>query len=236
MKLTNRIYLALVFNSVLLLLIGAVTASAQTDKLPPSIKTTGEATVVVQPDRAQIDVGESTNSQTAVSQNAEKVTATLAALRQLLGADADIKTISYSVTPKYQYPRDGGEATLTGYTATNIVRVTLDDLTKIGSVIDTASQSGSNRINGLRFMLKDEAPVQAQALRQAAVSARSKAQSLASALDLKVVRILTLEESSSPVYAVRDVAFARAESASTPIEAGTIEIKATVTLTVEISQ
>jgi uncharacterized protein YggE len=239
MKLTNRIYLALVFNSVLLLLIGAVTASAQTDKLPPSIKTTGEATVVVQPDRAQIDVGvvtESTNSQTAVSQNAEKVTATLAALRQLLGADADIKTISYSVTPKYQYPRDGGEATLTGYTATNIVRVTLDDLAKVGSVIDTASQSGSNRINGLRFILKDEAPVQAQALRQAAVSARSKAQSLASALDLKVVRILTLEESSSPVYPVRDVAFARAESSSTPIEAGTIEIKASVTLTVEISQ
>jgi uncharacterized protein YggE len=52
-----------------------------------------------------------------------------------------------------------------------------------------------------------------------------------------VTRILSVSETSSPVYPVRDVAFARAETAaSTPIEPGTIEVKATVTLTVEIAQ
>ena len=93
-------------------------------------------------------------SQTAVTQNAQKLEATLAKLRQLLGANADIKTISYNVTPNYSYPKEGGEPTIAGYTATNIVRITLDDLTKVGTVIDTASEAGSNRIQNLRFMLR----------------------------------------------------------------------------------
>ncbi len=229
-------------NLLLLLVLGVSQATAQDtadNKLPPSIRTSGEAIVTATPDRAQIDVGvvtQADTSQAAVTQNAQKLEATLARLRQLLGTGADIKTISYTVTPNYRYPKEGGEPTIAGYTATNIVRVTLDDLTKVGSVIDTASQAGSNRIQNLRFMLKDEGPVQAQALREAAVQARAKANSLASALHLRITRVLSIAESGSPVYPVRDVAFARAQEASTPIEPGTIEVRASVTLTVEISQ
>ena len=228
-------------NAAIVLLLAAASASAQetASKLPPHIRTSGEATVTVKPDRAQIDVGvvtQADSSQSAVAQNAQKLEATLAKLRQLLGANADIKTISYSVSPNYRYPKEGGEPTIAGYTATNIVRVTLDDLTKVGSVIDTASQAGSNRIQNLRFMLKDESPVQAQALREAAQQARAKSNALAGALGLNVLRVLSVEESGSPVYPVRDVAFARAESASTPIEPGTIEVRASVTLTVEVTQ
>ena len=228
-------------NAALLLLLTATQAHAQetADKLPPSIRATGEATVTARPDRAQIDIGvvtQADTSQAAVTQNAQKLEATLAKLRQLLGANADIKTISYNVTPNYRYPKEGGEPTIAGYTATNVVRVTLDDLTKVGTVIDTASEAGSNRIQNLRFMLKDEGTVKAQALREAALQARAKSQALAAALDLKVVRILSVSESGSPSYPVREVAFARAQDASTPIEPGTIEVRAEVTLTVEISQ
>ena len=154
---------------------------------------------------------------------------------RLLGANADIKTISYSVSPNYRYPKEGGEPTITGYTATNIVRVTLDDLTRVGNVIDTATQAGANRVQNLQFTLKDEQNVQAQALREAAVKAKRKAETLASALNLKVVRVLSVVESSPTVIPVRDVAYARTEAASTPIEPGTIEVRATVTFTVEIS-
>lgn len=228
-------------NAVLFLMLGASGAFGQEAavKLPPSIRTTGEATVTARPDRAQIDTGvvtQADTSQSAVSQNAQKLEATLAKLRQLLGPAADIKTVSYSVTPNYRYPKEGGEPTIAGYTATNIVRVTLDDLTKVGSVIDTASQAGSNRIQNLRFMLKDEGAVKAQALREAAVQARAKSQALASALGLNVVRILSVVEGGSPVMPVRDMAYARAETASTPIEPGTIEVHAEVVLTVEVAQ
>ena len=221
---------------ILFLGVGQLSAQDTVVKMPPHIRTTGEATVTVRPDRAMIDVGVVTQagtSQAAVTQNAQKLEATLARLRQMLGAGADIKTISYSVTPNYQYPREGGQPTITGYTATNIVRVTLDDLTKVGNVIDTATQGGANQIQNLRFTLKDESPVKAQALREAAVKARASAQALASALDMTVVRVLSVVEAGSPVIPIRDVAFAKAEGASTPIEPGTIEVTASVTFTVE---
>lgn len=228
------------FAATFLTLFFAVSfAAAQETARQPFIRTVGEATVNVAPDRAEIDVGvvtEASTSQAAVSQNAQKVEATLARLRSLLGAQADIKTVSYNVSPVYRYPQNA-EPQITGYSATNIVRVTLDDLTKIGSVIDAATQAGANRIQQLQFSLKDEQPVQARALREAALKARQKADALASALGLTSVRILSVEESSAPVIPLRKDYAMRAEAASvTPIEAGTIEVRASVTLTVQISQ
>ena len=75
-------------------------------------------------------------------------------------------------------------------------------------------------------------------MREAATKARAEADALASALGLKVVRILTVEETSPVVVPVRDGMFAaRAEAARapTPIEAGTIDVTANVTLAVEVS-
>lgn len=219
----------------------AVSAAAQeqTERLPPHIRTSGEAIVSVMPDRARIDIGvvsQSESSQTAATQNAAKLEAVLASLRTLLGADADIKTISYTLNPNYRYPREGGEPTITGYTATNVVRITLDDLTQVGKVIDAATQTGANRIQQLQFTLKDERPTEAQALREAATRARQKADVLANSLGLKIVRVIAVVESGPPVVPVRDVAFARAEAAATPIEPGTIDVRASVTITVEVTQ
>ena len=223
----------------LILFAAQVAAQDSAVRMPPSIQTSGEAVVMVKPDRAQIDIGvvtQAENSQTAVAQNARQLEATLTRLRQQLGNNADIKTISYTVNPVYRYPQNGGEPTITGYTATNVVRVTLDDLTQVGKTIDAATQAGANRVQNLQFTLKDERPVQAQALREAAVRARAKADALASALNLQIVGILSVAESSPSYVPVRDVALARAEAASTPIEAGTIEVRAVVTLTVEVRQ
>jgi uncharacterized protein YggE len=226
--------------TLIMLAVGAMTSAAQSvsEKVPPSITTTGEAIVSAQPDRARIDVGvttQATESQAAVTQNAQKLEATLARLRSLLGANADIKTVSYTLQPNYRYPQGGGEPTITGYTATNIVRVTLDDLTKVGAVIDAATQAGANRIHQLQFTVKDDRPLVSQALREAAVKARQKADALASAVGVRITRILKLDESGPVSIPVRDMAFARAEATSTPIEPGTIEVRASVSLTVEIA-
>ena len=175
------------------------------------------------------------NSQNAASKNATQLGAVLAQLKQLLGTGADVKTISYSLSPNYRYPTGGGEPTITGYTATNVVRVTLDDLTQVGKVIDTATGSGANRIQSLQFTLKNRETVEAQALTEAARNARKKADTLAAALGVNILRILSVSESSPIVVPVRSVAYARAEATSTPIESGTIEVQATVSLSVEIS-
>jgi uncharacterized protein YggE len=206
-----------------------------------SIRVTGEARVTAKPDRVQIDVGVSTHaaaSQDAASQNARQVDAVLAAVRKVAGSTAVLKTIGYSLNPNYHYHPNGGEPTIEGYTAQNVVQVTLDDLGRIGTVIDAATQAGANHVQGIQFTLRDQDGVRAEALREAVTRARAEADVLAGALGLKVVRVLSVEESSPHVIPVRAFAGARAaaaEAAPTPVEAGTLDVTANVTLSVEVS-
>src|SRR5437016_1721336 len=186
---------------VAVLLVGAAgSVPARAETLAPtlsSIRVTGDARVTAKPDRVQIDVGvttRATHSQDAAAENARQVEAMLGAVR---------KTISYSLNPAYQYHPKGEEPTLTGYNAVNVVQVTLDELAKIGAVIDSATQAGANQVQGIQFTLRDTEGVRAEALREAATKARAAAVVLASALGLKVVRILTVEESSPRVVPVR---------------------------------
>jgi uncharacterized protein YggE len=207
---------------------------------PPSIRVTGEVTIAARPDQARIDLGvitQAPTAQAAAAQNAQQLSTTLAELRKVIGSNADIKTISYSLTPNYRYPKDGGTPTITGYTATNIVQVKTNDLAQVGRIIDAATQSGANTIHRLEFALKDEQAVQSQALSEAAAKAKAKAQAIASALGLKITRVLFVEESGPQILPrVYGETRAMAAAVQTPVEPGTIDVRATVTLTVEVSQ
>ena len=224
----------------------AVAASplrAQQTPLSPvsSIRVTGDAKVTARPDRVQIDIGVTTRaaqSQEAASQNARQVDAVLAAVRKATPA-AVLKTISYSLNPTYQYHSKGEEPTIAGYSAVNVVQVTLDDLAKIGTVIDSATLAGANHVQGIQFTLRDQDAVRAEALRQAATRARAAADMLAAALGLKVVRVLSVEENSPRMVPVRAYMGApravMSAATETPVEAGTLDVTADVMLTVEVS-
>jgi hypothetical protein len=216
-------------------------ALAQTAPLS-SIRVTGNAKVSAQPDRVQIDIGVSTHaasSQEAAARNARQVDAVLAAVRKATGPAAVLKTISYALNPNYQYHPNGGEPTIEGYNASNVVQVTLDDLAKIGAVIDSATQAGANHVQDIQFTLRDQDAVRAQALREAASRASRDAEVLAAALGLKVVRVLTVEENSPRAMPVRMFSRAvttttAAAAPATPVEAGTLEVTADVALSVEV--
>jgi uncharacterized protein YggE len=230
------------FFALVLACVGSQALAQQTASVVSSIRVTAESTVNAKPDRVQIDVGVETQaaqSQAAASQNATRVDAVLTALRKAAGSSADIRTISYSLNPNYVYPPNGGQPKINGYTASNIVRVLLDDLPRLGSVIDAATQAGANHIQGIQFTLRDSQAVRAQALREAATKARGEADALASALSLKVMRILTVEENGPVVIPMHPLVMAAARKESpelaTPIQPGTIEVNANVTLTVEVS-
>jgi uncharacterized protein YggE len=112
------------------------------------------------------------------------------------------------------------------------------NLSQVGKVIDLATESGANSIQALRFTLKDETSSRTQALREASTKARLKAEAIASALGLKIQRILHVEEGVQvprPMVEYADMAAVRAQSAPTPIESGSIDLRATVTLTVEVA-
>ncbi len=207
-----------------------------------SIRVTGDATVSAKPERAQIDVGVLTQekqSQNATTQNARQIDSVLTALHKLLGVDADIKTINYTLSPDYQYRPIGGKASVSSYTAMNVVRVVVDDLEKVGPVIDTATQAGANHVESVRFTVRDPQLLHSQAIREAALKAKANADALASALNLRIVRTLTVEEIGEPSNAAPDMSVMDSRDAPgpapTPIQSGSFVVTANVALTVEVA-
>jgi uncharacterized protein len=210
---------------------------------PATVVVTGEARVSEAPDRVYIDIGvttEAQRSEAATTRNAAKASAIVAAVKRVSGPTVQLTTTEYSVNPSLRYPRGGGTPTIVGYTASNVVQVRLDDLTRVGRVIDAATEAGSNNVRDIRFALRDEQAARTEALRKAALNARQDAQALADALGLRVIRIRAVSEQSPeitpvPVYAqVTEMRLAAAAPA-TPVEAGTLDVNATVTLTVEVA-
>ena len=215
-------------------------ASAQTDDPKPQIRVTGRATVSVQPEQASVDVGvvtEAPEARDAARMNAEKLDIVLKAIRNALGSGAKFETVSYSLNPVYRYP-ERNEPVLTGYSATNVVRIRELALDTVGEVIDLATSSGANSVSNIAFGLRDEAAAKARALREAAIDGRAKANALADALGLQVLGVLSVSEGEPDI--VRPMPMYRAEMAMaqapppTPVEAGAIEVRASVTLVVAI--
>ena len=206
----------------------------------PTIRVSGDATISVAPDQATMNMGvvtRATNAAAAASQNAAKLDRVLTEVKKVLGSNGEIKTTQYSLSPNYVYPPQGGEPKLNGYTASNTVEIKTDHLDLVGKLIDAGTQAGSNAVDLLSFSLKDETAAQAQALKEATRRARAKADAIAEALNVKIQRIVQVEESSSgpiPLQGRQMMMKAQAEDVQTPIEAGKIEVQANVTLTVEV--
>jgi len=223
------------------LVLGAA-ASAETQEPKPQIRVTGRATVSVQPEQASADVGvvtEAPEAKDAARLNAEKLDSVLKAIRNALGSGAKFETVGYSLNPVYRYPEPRTEPVLRGYSASNVARVKELALDRVGEVIDLATSSGANSVSNIVFELRDEAAVKARALREAAIDAKAKADALAEALGVEVLGILSVSEGEPdivrpmPMYRT-EMAMAQADSPPTPVEAGTIEVRASVTLVVGI--
>jgi hypothetical protein len=226
MKLT-RLIIAVVFAAV---------SWAQISVRPSSITSVGTASVSVAPDLARVDVGvftQGATAQDASTANASQASTIITALQALLGGGANIKTINYSLSPVYNNPPPGQNAIIIGYSVSNTVEATLTDLSKIGKTIDTAIQSGANRVQGISFDLQDRNPPTAQALKAAAINARAQADAIAAGLNVHTGAVLHASEgvnTSTPVVGVATAA------PTTPVQTGLVVIQASVTLEVALTQ
>ncbi len=227
---------------LLLLSVCALAAMAQAPppEALPNVRATGEGVVTARPDQAILRIGVVTQGSTAEAagaQNARQSSSVISELKQAAGSSGEIKTVGYSLSPNYRYPRDGGTPTITGYTASNTLEVRLNDLSRIGQVIDASTRVGANNIGGIQYALRNEQAARAQALAEASRAARANAEAMAGALGVKVLRLRSaeagFEQAPRPMMAM--AAAQRAEVA-TPVETGTIEIRATVTVTLDVAQ
>jgi uncharacterized protein YggE len=191
-----------------------------------------------QPDAAVVVLSVITQSPQAINaqqDNARKSDAVIQALKASAGADPEIKTSDYSLQPQYDN-RDNQLPKIIGYEARNSVMVTMGDLSKVGAVIDAASQAGANSVGRVSFILRDNSSSRGQALAEATRQAMTKAQAIAQAMGGRVVRIVEEQEAGTngtPTYYADTMERAK-ENDVTPVQAGALNVNSRVQLVVEI--
>jgi hypothetical protein len=224
-----------VVGAVLAVLVAGATRAggASTATAPQhSIVVSGQGSVTARPDRAQLSFGVSTEAKTAsaaLRQNATEMTRVIAALKAQGIAAADLRTDLVSLSPRYSQT---GE-TVVGYSATNSVSATVRNLAKIGAIIDAAVEAGANQVSGPDLVRSSSDSLYRAALRAAIANARGKALTIAAASGLHLRRITDVSESSASPAPMPLTAKA-AGDASTPVETGTTQVEATVTVTLAV--
>lgn len=225
--------------------VGMRGASAQdstpttTTEYPATVYVNGQGLVTIAPDTASVIVGVNIIEKTLSEAQAKATTQMTAVIDALQGAgiaEKDIQTVNYSVNILQNYDQNGNPATIEGFQVSNQVNVTVRDLDKLGSILDTVVGQGANAIYGINFYVNDPSAASSQARKLAVEDARKKADELAAAAGMKVGRVISISESyaSSPMPVAYNRAEAADSAAAVPIQAGSTTISVDVQVTYEL--
>jgi uncharacterized protein len=212
---------------------GALLATpALAQMIPPAaISVTGEATVSVPPDQAQIDGGVTSEAKTAREASDANNTAMGKVLLALKGVgieEKDVQTSRLSLQPQ-SAPNRPGPAAIVSYRASNRITVRLRDVTKVASVIDTLVGAGANEIGGINFVVTQASKLLDEAREQAIADARRKAEIYARAAGVTLGAPLSISEEGAPgPMPFRKMAAGMA--ASTPVAQGEETLAVTVSV------
>ena len=144
-----------------------------------------------------------------------------------------IETVNYNLAPQYNYK--DGKSTLTGYTVSNTVKIKMRDIKSVSSIIDEAMKAGATGISNLHFGYDEEGLLCNELYAKATKNAYSQAQSVAKAIGSEVTGARSINTScgiEGQYHQYRlyksNMMTEAAAPASTPIEAKTLKIRATI--------
>jgi len=215
-----------------------LTTPARAQIIPPAaISVTGEATVLVPPDLAEIDGGVTSEAKTAREASEANNAAMGKVLQALKGAgieEKDVQTARLSLQPQ-SAPNRSGPSAIAGYRASNRVTVRVRDVTKVANVIDTLVGAGANEIGGINFVVSQASKLLDEARERAVADARRKAEIYAKAAGVTLGAPLGIsEEGNSAPVPYRRMAAGMAVSA--PVAQGEETLAVTVSVSWAIKQ
>jgi uncharacterized protein YggE len=216
-------------------------ALAESD-FPPAISVTGEASISVPPDRAEIGAGVTTDAKTAreaSEANNGAMGKVLAALKRAGIDERDVQTSRISLQPQYSASTSSrpGPSSIVGYRASNRVTIRLKDVTKVASVIDALVAAGANDIGNVNFFVSNASKLLDDAREKAVADARRKAEIYAKAAGVTLGTPLSISEEGAPQPVFRaKMAAPMAAAAPTPIAQGEETLSVSVAVTWAIKQ
>lgn len=221
------------------LALAAVPSVAQERPAERIVTTTGQAEISMAPDQAWVTVGieqRAPKPQDAQRLAAEVMNRVRAQLTALGIPDAAIQTVSFNMNADWDYSNN--QRKLRGYVVTNLLRVRVDDISKVPDVLDRSIASGGNAIQGVRWDIKDRVQVERDALRKAVEDAKQRAEVAVAAAGARLGVVSAINEQRYDYQPKGDVMMMRAQAAApeatTPISPGEIEVRSTVTVSFRI--
>ena len=205
-----------------------------TDGTLLDISATGKATRV--PDIATIRAGvvsQAATTAAALSDNSQRMTRVVAALRRAGVADRDIQTAQIQLQPQYRYAENQPPA-ITGYQASNSVSIRFRDVAKSGTILDALVAQGANQIDGPNLSVDAADAALDEARTDAIRRARTRADLYARAAGLRVDRILLISEDGGqlpqPPMPMLQMARVAKMADSTPVAAGEQDLTVNVSV------
>jgi len=176
-------------------------SSATNSQQNTGIWVSGVGEVTVTPDIAILEVGVEaqemtvTEAQDEASEAMEKV---MTALTDSGVTDEDIQTRQFRISQRTRWDDETGEEIVVGYRVTNEVTAKIREVEKVVSIIDTVVKAGGDliRIDDLDFSVDDPSAYYDEAREIAMADAKTKAEKLAAAADVKLGSPTYISESS----------------------------------------
>lgn len=230
----------LILGTTLLLISIFAVGSVAAESNDHTISAQGTGKVTTSPDQAVITLSvktENTDLKQAQTKNAQIMTNVINALKSAGISEDEIETSGYSV---YSTREDSGWGSKTVFTVQNRITITTKQVDKAGEIVDIAINNGANDVDSVYFTLSDEksTELRSKALKGAVAQAQVDAEVVASALGKEIVNVQSVNIGSSYVPMNYDysmtksyaVEAAGAAPVSTPVDPGTVDVTASVSI------
>ncbi|HDY72757.1 MAG TPA: DUF541 domain-containing protein [bacterium] len=209
-----------------------------------TISVSGIGEVYAKPDLALISfsvVAEEETAADALTKNSESMNKVIEFLKGSGIEDKDLKTTTFRINPRYEW-RNGskvsypstGERVLVGYEVNQSLQVKIREISKVGSLIEGATNAGANKVDSLEFTFDNEDELKKQAREQAIDKAKTKARELTKQLGVSLGKVTSFNESTvAPIFYDMKEAYGIG-GAAPEIETGENLIKSNVIITYQI--
>jgi len=216
---------------------GPTTVNQAAPVTPRTISVSGAGQAFLVPDIAYIYLGvhtEKPSASEAVTENNAQTQKVIDALIAFKIAEKDIRTTNFSIWPMDKYdPQTGTPTGEKTYAVDNTVYVTLREIDKLGSLIDTIVEAGANTVNSIQFDVADKDKVLKDARADAMKNAAAQAQELAEAAGLQLGEIQSIQFNESqpyPIFEGKGGGGADVAASVVPIQPGQLTFSVTVNI------
>lgn len=234
----------LVWAGIIFLFTAAYAVCSWARSLPArhTIVAEGIGRALIKPDLATISfsvVSEGSNASGLQEDNNQKINKAIALVKGLAISEKDIKTMGYTLSPKYRYDQKNGGSFIDGYTLTQTVVVKVRDFEHAGKILGGLPSLGINEISGPNFSVEDKDGYLQEARAEAFMKAKGKAHALARMAGVRLGRVVTFSENQGggypmPMYAKAEVMGGDRGGIPPQIEPGSEEAMVNVSVTFEI--